>query len=105
MAAEQALNQYEQFKAWVESIFEPVFGPPLNYIFHPINDFVNQFYRPYAMICALALFLGAMLWVNLILKEEYVNRGRPFKAWYTDLRLWTIISMMPHVLVYFYFNK
>lgn len=105
MAAEQTINQYEQFKAWVESKFEPLFGPSLKALFHPINEFINGFYKPYAMICALTLFIGAMLWVNFVLKEEYVNCGRPLKAWYTDLRLWTIVSMLPHVLVYFYFNK
>ncbi|MBI2426045.1 MAG: hypothetical protein HYV27_24690 [Candidatus Hydrogenedentes bacterium] len=98
-------TQYDIFKEYVESIFEPAFGWILNPIFHPVNDFLNQFYRPYAMIAALTLFIGAMLWVNLILKEEYVNKGRPVKAFYTDLRLWTIISMLPHVLVYFYFNR
>lgn len=98
-------NDYERFKAWVESSFEPIFARPLKFVFTPINDFWNRFYKPYAMICALSLFLGAMLWVNLILKKDYVNKGRPFVAWYTDLRLWTVISMMPHVLVYFYFNR
>jgi hypothetical protein len=43
-----------------------------------------------------------MVWVGLILNEKYVNRGRPFKSPWTDLRLWTVVSMLPHVLVYFY---
>lgn len=98
-------NDYEKFKAWVESIFGPVFGPPLSFVFHPINKVLNRIPMIWAMICALSLFIGTMLWVNVILKKDYVNKGRPFKAWYTDLRLWTIISMLPHVLVYFYFNN
>lgn len=98
-------NDYERFKARVESIFGPLFGPPLNFVFHPVNKVLNRIPMIWAMICALSLFIGTMLWVNLILKKDYVNKGRPFVAWYTDLRLWTIISMLPHVLVYFYFNN
>jgi len=98
-------NDYERFEAWAKLKLDPVFGNPLRKAFHPINEFTKRFYKPYAMICALGLFLSAMLWVNLILKKDYVNKGRPLQAWYTDLRLWTVISMLPHVLVYFYFNK
>ena len=42
--------------------------------------------------------------VGLILNKDYVNRGRPYKSLWSDLRLWTEISMTPHVLVYFHFR-
>ncbi len=100
---EATKTTYERFQEYVGSIFDPMFGWILKPVFHPINDFLNQFRNPTATICALGLFVGAMLWVNLILKESYVNEGRPFKAFYTDLRLWTVLSMLPHVLVYLYF--
>ena len=45
-----------------------------------------------------------MLWVGLLLNPKYVNRGRPYKSIWTDLRFWTVISMTPHVVVYFYFR-
>ena len=45
-----------------------------------------------------------MFWVAVVLNKDYVNRGRPYKSIWTDLRLWTVICMTPHVLVYFYFR-
>lgn len=79
-----------------------VFYPILSPVFSPIDRFLARFYQPWATICAVSLFLGTMIWVSMILNEKYVNRGRPFRSPWTDLRLWTVISMLPHVLVYFY---
>ena len=44
-----------------------------------------------------------MIWVGVVLKNEYVNLDQPGKHIWTDLRLWTVISMLPHVVVYLYF--
>lgn len=88
-----------RFTAFCEMVFYPI----LSRIFHPINEFLNPIYQPWATIAAITFFLGTMIWVCFILKESYVNEGRPIKRWYTDLRLWTIVSMLPHVFVYFYF--
>jgi hypothetical protein len=60
--------------------------------------------RPWATVCAVGLFLIAMFVVGVVMKESYVNQGRPNKSFWTDLRLWTIICMAPHVLVYLYFR-
>lgn len=79
------------------------FGPLLHAVFDPINSAFDGVYMPWARIAALALFIGTMIWVYT-LKKEYVNLDAPkdFK-WYHDLRLWTVVSMMPHVIVYLYF--
>jgi hypothetical protein len=79
-----------------------IFGPALKAVFHPIHDAISDVYMPWARICALGLFLLAMVWVYT-LKREYVNLDAPNKKWYYDLRLWTIISMVPHLIVYLYF--
>ena len=84
-------------KDWVNDIF----GPSLKIVFHPINDAIAGIYMPWARVCAVGLFVVAMLWV-LTLRKEYVNLDAPRKAWYTDLRLWTIVAMLPHVLIYLF---
>lgn len=93
----------DRFEGALQSFCGDVFYPVLSKFFHPINDFLSPIYQPWATIIAVGFFLGTMLWVGLILRESYVNLGRPNKAWWTDLRLWTVISMLPHVFVYFYF--
>lgn len=85
------------------SLCEKVFYPVLIKFFGPINTMLSDIYQPWANIFAIGLFLGAMIWVCFFLKESYVNVGRPVKAWYTDLRIWTVCSMLPHIFVYFYF--
>lgn len=80
-----------------------VFQRPLRFLFAPIDALLNPIYQPWATIVAVGFFVAAMLWVGLILKESYVNLERPRIAWYTDLRIWTVVSMLPHVFVYFYF--
>ena len=51
---------------------------------------------------AVGLFVGAMIWV-FSLNRAYVDLDRPNKKPWTDLRFWTIVSMMPHVIVYLWF--
>ena len=91
-------------EAMIASFCKTVFYPILAPFFLPINSFLGKFYQPYASICAVGLFVCAMIWVGLILNKDYVNRGRPYRSVWSDLRLWTVIAMTPHVLVYFYFR-
>lgn len=93
-----------QIETILENFCTKFFYPILSKIFHPINDLLSPVYKPYATIAAMAFFIGTMLWVGLILKESYVNEGRPNKALWTDLRIWTVVSMLPHVFVYWYFR-
>lgn len=77
------------------------FGPVLRPVFHQIDVLLGDVYMPWARICAVGLFLIAMIWVYT-LRPEYVNLDAPRKAWYTDLRIWTVVSMLPHVFVYLF---
>jgi hypothetical protein len=88
----------------VESLCMAVFYPILSRIFGPINTALGMLPNWMAGVCGVGLFVSAMIWVALILDPKYVNHGRPHKSIWTDLRLWTVISMTPHVLVYFYFR-
>lgn len=87
----------------LEKLCSWLFYPILSRIFTPINALLNPIYQPWATIVAISFFVGTMIWVSLILKESYVNQGRPNQRWWSDLRVWTVISMLPHVFVYFYF--
>lgn len=88
------------FSQMITRVFLPVLRP----VFQPINDFLGRHYLPWATLCALGLFFGAMVWV-FTLKKEYVNVDAPGNRFYHDLRFWTVLSMLPHVLVYLYFAK
>ena len=88
---------------WFVALCTITFKPILIVFFGPINTFLAKIYQPWATIIAIGFFVGTMLWVGFLLKESYVNLGRPNKAWYSDLRIWTACSMLPHVFVYWYF--
>jgi len=76
----------------------------LVHVFGPMNDFLGGLPEWVASVFGVGLFVMAMVWVGVFLKKDYVNRGRPYKSIWTDLRLWTCLSMMPHVVFYLYFR-
>jgi len=87
-----------------QSVCKTVFYPVLSPLFTPIDHALRLLPDGAASVCGVGLFVTAMAWVGLFLNKDYVNRGRPYKSIWTDLRLWTVISMTPHVIVYFYFR-
>ena len=97
--ADKIVDAWLAFLDWLGLLFEPVVKP----FFSPINNFLAEVYMPWAKICAIGLFLGAMAWVWFGMRKEYVNLGRPSKSLWTDLRIWTVLSMLPHIFVYLYF--
>jgi len=88
----------------ISAFCDKVFGPALRSVFVPINHALGEVPNWVAGWCGVGIFILTMLWVGLLLNPKYVNRGRPYASIWTDLRLWTVISMTPHVLVYFYFR-
>lgn len=91
-------------EAAIQDFMMKLFYPLLNPVFYPINEFLGILPDWAARTCGVGLFISAMIWVALLLNKNYVNRGRTTKSVWTDLRLWTVISMTPHVLVYLYFT-
>ncbi|MCC6143659.1 MAG: hypothetical protein IT368_07620 [Candidatus Hydrogenedentes bacterium] len=79
-----------------------MFGPGLRWIFAPTNSLFEPIHQPWWKVAAVSLFLLTMVGVFL-LRKEYVNLDAPRKGLLFDLRLWTIVSMLPHVLIYLYF--
>ena len=88
----------------ITAFCDKFFGPALRSVFVPINDALGMIPNWMAGWCGVGIFVLTMLWVGLLLNPKYVNRGRPYKSIWTDLRFWTVISMTPHVVVYFYFR-
>jgi hypothetical protein len=86
-----------------QAFCERFFYPVLIKFFGPINRLLTPIDQPWFTIVAISFFIGTMLWVWFYLGDSYVNLGRREKSIWTDLRVWTVISMLPHVLVYFYF--
>ena len=87
------------FKETVTRIFQPLLQP----VFRPFNNLIDDVYQPWATVCAVGLFICAMIWV-FTLKKEYVNLDAPSRHLWHDLRFWTVLSMLPHIIVYFYFS-
>ena len=84
------------------------FGPILRPVFKPVDAFLNRLTElaPFLpSLTAIGFFVGTMLWVFLGLRKEFVNLDAPGNRLWHDLRFWTIVSMLPHVVVYFYFVK
>jgi len=71
-------------------------------VFHPMNDLLLGIGEFWWTVCAVLLFCGAIGWV-WTLRKEYVNLDAPHKGILYDLRIWTIISMVPHILIYIVF--
>jgi len=90
------------FAAIAEGI-NTTLGPFLRAIFQPIDSLLAPIYMPWAKIVAIGYFVGAMVWVFVGLRKQYVNLEAPSNHVWHDLRFWTIISMLPHVVVYLYF--
>lgn len=93
----------EAFFAAFSNGISAIFSKPMAVIFAPINNALATIPEPLWRVSTIGLFVLTMLWVGLILKKEYVNIDAPSKSILHDLRLWTVISMAPHVFIYLYF--
>ena len=95
--------QMEQSSTWINDNFAPYF----RLVFDPINDAIARIpdaSEPVvATEVAVMLFQIAVLLV-LFLRPEYVNVDRPRRRFWYDLRLWTIVSMLPHMIIYRVFD-
>ncbi len=83
-------------REWISSTF----SGPLSAIFHPIDRVLAPFGPATYKFFAVGLFAVTICWVMFILKKEYVNLDRPKEGILYDLRLWTLISMLPHMFIY-----
>lgn len=88
----------------ISNAINAVFGPIMRPLFAPSNAALGMISAEWIWrASAIGLFVCAMLWVALGLRREYVNLDAPDKSPLYDLRLWTVVSMAPHVFIYLYF--
>ncbi len=77
-------------------IFKPVFAP--------FDAWLAPIPPIFWTLSALGLFLAAMIWVFTLRKEYIFLDASKVDIWH-DLRIWTVISMLPHIFVYFWFSQ
>lgn len=86
--------------AWIDANL----SGPLATIFGPINAMLAAIDSiALAKLFAALLFILPMIGVFTLLRKEYVHIDRPNPHWYSDLRLWTVVSMLPHIFFYLVF--
>lgn len=103
-AAAQTQSGLAALKSSGSQWISDTFSGPLQTIFHPIDNLFVGANPAVFKFFAVGLFVATILWVMLILKKEYVNIDRPKKGIIYDLRLWTLISMSPHMIIYWFFS-
>jgi hypothetical protein len=85
----------------MEAALAKFFYPILKPFFSAIDYVLSPVYMPWARVAALGLFALAILFVFL-LNEKYVNLDSPKKDIWHDLRFWTILCLLPHIVVYLF---
>lgn len=69
----------------------------------PLHDVIDRWLLAipitWARYVVVAMFALAALWV-LSLKRDYVYLGAPDTRRWRDLRLWTVLFLIPYVIVY-----
>ncbi len=78
-------------------------APPLQRALAPLDHWLAGLPSSVGQICAVTLFVLAALWV-LTLKRQYIYQGAPDQAWWRDLRLWSILAMLPYIVLYTVFK-
>ena len=101
---------FNNIPAWMEQTstnIDATMGPIFRPVFKPMNDALARIPAAsepvVATEVAVMLFQVAVLLV-LFLRPEYVNIDRPRRRFWYDLRLWTIVSMLPHMIIYRVFD-
>lgn len=99
-----AISNSPTMEKMFEGVCKALFYNTLKPIFQQLDVWMTAIPMSYARFCAVGLFIVTWIVVCFFLKEDYVNRGRPFKSLWTDLRVWTVLATIPHVFFYFYFT-
>lgn len=84
----------------ISSGINDTFSGPLKSIFGLVDRLFIGVDPSVYKFFAVGLFVCTILWVMLILKKEYVNVDQPKKGLLYDLRIWTLVSMSPHMIIY-----
>lgn len=88
----------EQLTAWLHSWLTPI----LRDLLAPLDRFLSGLSPSAGRVCAVTLFVVAAVWA-MRLKKEYVYLGAPDRAAWRDLRIWTVVFLLPYIVVYSFF--
>ncbi len=89
-------------RTWLEALKQALrqsLGPPLKAFHGPIDQWLGRLPMSVAMVCAVGLYVVALVWV-WGLRREFVFRGAPDDHWWRDLRIWATAIVIPYIAIY-----
>ncbi len=88
----------------VDEFLRTTFGPPLKALHEPIDAWLGSLPMSVAMVCAIGLYLIAIVWV-WTLGREFVFRGAPDQKRWRDLRIWATLVVIPYIALYLWLGR
>lgn len=88
--------------SWLDSIkhfLRANLGARLKMVHEPIDIWLGQLPMWIAMVCAVGLYVVALIWV-WSLRREFIFRGAPDQKWWRDLRIWGSLLVIPYIAIY-----
>lgn len=79
-------------------------GPPLKSLHEPIDNWLGSLPMSVAMACAIGLFVLAGIWV-WTLSSDFIFRGAPDQSRWRDLRIWSMVVLLPYITIYFLLGR
>lgn len=92
----------DSLAAWFRDAFLDPLALRLREMQAPLDAFLSQVSPAAARGCAVALFVLAAGWVWTI-RRDFIYRGAPDRAAWRDLRWWTLLALLPYVVIYLFF--
>jgi len=85
--------------AGVRQWIRDTLGPPLKSLHEPIDHWLSSLPMSVAMACAVSLFVLAGIWV-WTLRADFIFRGAPDRRRWRDLRIWSMVVLLPYIAIY-----
>ena len=79
-------------------------GPPLKSLHEPIDNWLGSLPMSVAMACAIGLFVLAGIWV-WTLRTDFIFRGAPDRSRWRDLRIWSMVVLLPYITIYYLLGR
>ena len=93
---------FSRLRIWIEELTEWLnswLTPILRDLLGPLDRFLAELSPNVGRVCAVTFFIIAAIWA-VRLKKEYVYLGAPDTAPWRDLRIWTVVFLVPYVVIY-----
>lgn len=74
-------------------------APSLKSLLAPLDAWIDSLPLWTGTACAVGLFTIVGLWA-LTLKRSYIYLGAPDQARWRDLRIWTVLILLPYIIIY-----